>query len=67
MPGRGSYREGVNTGDRRCYKCDKPEFTREHMNEYAAKNVTCIFVEKSGILNGRAGQRKTIVGVHHWE
>ena len=27
---------GMMTGDRMCYKCDKPGFTREHMNEWAA-------------------------------
>ena len=38
----------TNTGDRRCYNCDKPGFTREHMNESAARNVTCNFCRKIG-------------------
>ena len=39
---------GMNTRDRRCYNCDKPGFTREHMNECADKNVTCKFCRKIG-------------------
>ena len=56
--GRGSHRGGgggrergfTNTGDRRFYNCDKPGFTREHkhMNESAARNVTCNFCRKIG-------------------
>ena len=46
--GRGSYRGGIYTGDRRCYNCDKPGFTREHMSEFAATNVTGKFCWKNG-------------------
>ena len=46
--GRGLYRGGMNAGDRNCYNYDKPRFTREHMNECAATNVTCYFCQKIG-------------------
>ena len=36
------------SGDRRCFNCDKPGFTREHMNDRAARNVTCNFCRKVG-------------------
>ena len=39
--GRGQYRGGTNAGDRSCYNCDKPGFIREHLNECAAKEITC--------------------------
>ena len=44
---------GMITGDRRCYNCGKPGFTREHMNEWAAKNVTVTFAGKLGKRNSR--------------
>ena len=32
----------------RCYNCDQPNFTREHLGKYPAKGVTCNFRRKIG-------------------
>ena len=33
----------MNMGDRKCYHCDKPGFTRQHMNDCPAENFTFNF------------------------
>ena len=42
--GRGSFRgraEMRGGGSRRCYNCDQPNFTPEHLTQCPAKNATC--------------------------
>ena len=49
--GRGSFRgqaEMRGGGSRRCYNCDQPNFTPEHLTTCPAKNVTCKFCRKTG-------------------
>ena len=48
VQGRGQFRGGVNANDRRCYNCDSPGFTEEHMSQSAAKSWTCSFCKKVG-------------------
>ena len=35
-------------GSRRCYNCDQPNFTPEHLTTCPAKNATCNFCRKTG-------------------
>ena len=55
--GRGSYQErGSNRGgnlfqNNRCYNCDQPNFTREHLDRFRQKELPVIFVIKSDITN----------------
>ena len=49
--GRGSIRrraEMKGGGSRRCYNCDQPNFTPEHLTTCPAKNATCNFCRKTG-------------------
>ena len=46
--GRGSNRGGNLFQNNRCYNCDQPNFTREHLDRCAAKGVTCNICHKSG-------------------
>ena len=43
--GRAEMRGGVS---RRCYNCDQPNFTPEHLTKCPAKNATCNFCRKTG-------------------
>ena len=49
--GRGSFRGRADMrggGSRRCYNCDQPNFTPEHITTCPAKNATCNFCRKTG-------------------
>ena len=49
--GRGSFRgraEMRGGGSRRCYNCDQPNFTPEHLTTCPAKNATCNSCRKTG-------------------
>ena len=48
IQGKGQLRGGGNAGERKCYNCDKPGFTKDHMNKCAAKRATCYFCKKLG-------------------
>ena len=43
--GRAEMRGGVS---RRCYNCDQPNFTPEHLTKRPAQNATCNFCRKTG-------------------
>ncbi|XP_063717899.1 uncharacterized protein LOC134844999 [Symsagittifera roscoffensis] len=43
--GRAEMRGGVS---RRCFNCDQPNFTPEHLTKCPAKNATCNFCRKTG-------------------
>ena len=46
--GRGSNRGGNLFQNNRCYNCDQPNFTREHLDRFPAKGVTCNFCHQIG-------------------
>ena len=45
LRGRADMRGGAST---RCYNCDQPNFTQEHLTRCPAKNATCNFCRKTG-------------------
>ena len=53
VQGRGQFRGITIIGDRRCYNYDKPEVTREFMNQCETKGVTCIFCRYNSTTGGR--------------
>ena len=38
--------EGNMIQNNRCYNCDQPNFTREHMDKCPAREATCNFCRK---------------------
>ena len=65
--GREGYTLGANsagTGNRRCYNCDAPNFTLDHLANCPAKGVTCNAGRKVGHFERTCtGLRR---GINHW-
>ena len=65
--GRGQFRGGGNVSERKCYNCDKPNFTRDYPNECATKRAMCNFcLKKWAFLRARAEQNEITGDASQW-
>ena len=51
----------------RCYNCDQPNFTREHLDRCPAKGVTCNFCHKFGYFERTCRGKQGNVDETHLE
>ena len=68
--GRGSFRGRADMrggGSRRCYNCDQPNFTPEHITTCPAKNATVTSAGRRDITRGLAGESEIIGQDRQWD
>ena len=64
--GRGGYTQGSSSSggsgnNRRCYSCDAPNFTLDHIASFPAKGATCNSCENWDILNEHAEELEGVL------
>ena len=64
--GRLEFREGAQQGNKRCFKCDQPNFTPEHMKRCPARSATCNFCRKTIQCGKRTGERVATEDARQW-